>query len=84
MDSPTMTSEVVSVSTSSTMVIDPYLLTTADQPRLVLVTQSLVEDNYHSWSRTIRKAMNSKRKLDFITCSVVRPDPSTKLEKFEN
>ncbi|XP_016164977.1 uncharacterized protein LOC107607550 [Arachis ipaensis] len=66
------------------MTIDPYNLSLADQPGLILVTQQLSEDNYHSWSRAIRKALNAKRKLGFITGSVPQPDPTTEPEKLEN
>ncbi|KAL1308527.1 uncharacterized protein [Arachis hypogaea] len=72
------------VSSTSSMAVDPYNLSPADQPGLILVTQQLVEDNYHSWSRAMQKALNSKRKLGFITGSVPKPDPITEPEKFEN
>ncbi|XP_057756496.1 uncharacterized protein LOC130975775 [Arachis stenosperma] len=71
-------------SSASSMTIDPYNLSPADQPGLILVTQQLSEDNYHSWSRAIRKALNAKRKLGFITGYVPQPDPTTELEKFKN
>ncbi|XP_072083676.1 uncharacterized protein [Arachis hypogaea] len=42
------------------MAVDPYNLSPADQPGLILVIQQLAKDNYHSWSRTIQKALNTK------------------------
>ncbi|XP_016185357.1 uncharacterized protein LOC107626989 [Arachis ipaensis] len=46
---------------------DPFFLAPADQPSLVLVTQQLTEENYQSWSRAMKKALNAKRKLGFVT-----------------
>ncbi|MED6148523.1 hypothetical protein PIB30_053994 [Stylosanthes scabra] len=47
--------------------IPNYLLTIADQSGMILITQPLVNDNYHFWSRAMRKALNAKRKLGFVT-----------------
>ncbi|XP_057720207.1 uncharacterized protein LOC130934680 [Arachis stenosperma] len=74
----------LAASSASSMTIDPYNLSLADQLGLLLVTQQLSKDNYHSWSRAIRKALNAKRKLGFITGSVPQLDPTTEPNKFEN
>ncbi|XP_025609784.1 uncharacterized protein LOC127747692 [Arachis duranensis] len=62
---------------------DPFFLAPANQPNLVLVTQQLTEENYHSWSRAMKKALNAKRKLGFVTGTVPRPDPALDPEQFE-
>ncbi|XP_020970398.1 uncharacterized protein LOC110268505 [Arachis ipaensis] len=73
----------VSSSVSST-IPNPFFLSFSDQPGLILVTQQLNEDNYHSWSRAMQKALNAKLKLGFITGSILQPDPDAEPEKFEN
>ncbi|XP_072060200.1 uncharacterized protein [Arachis hypogaea] len=62
---------------------DLFFLSSTDQPGLTLVTQQLTEENYNSWSRTMKKALNTKRKLGFINGSVSRPDPELDAEQFE-
>ena len=52
---------------------DPYALSSSDHPGLVLVSQPLTETNYHSWSRAMRMALNSKKKLGFVDGSIPRP-----------
>ena len=52
---------------------DPNALSSSDHPGLVLVSQSLTETNYHFWSRVMRMALNSKKKLDFVDGSILRP-----------
>ncbi|XP_072080831.1 uncharacterized protein [Arachis hypogaea] len=64
---------------------DPFTLSTADQPGLILVTQQqLTEENYHSWHRAMKKALNAKRKLRFISGTIPRPDPAADPDQFEN
>ncbi|XP_020972918.1 uncharacterized protein LOC110269434 [Arachis ipaensis] len=72
------------ISSNSPMVIDPYNLSLADQSGLIFVTQQLAEDNYHTWSHAMRKALNAKCKLRFITGSFPPPNSTTEPEKFEN
>ncbi|XP_072084387.1 uncharacterized protein [Arachis hypogaea] len=62
---------------------NPFFLVPADQPSLVLVTQQLTEENYHSWSRAMKKALNAKCKLGFVTGIVPRLDPVLDPEQFE-
>ena len=46
---------------------DPLFLHHAENPSLVLVTQSLIGgENYAAWARAIRKALLTKNKLGFI------------------
>ena len=53
---------------------NPYNLQPSDQPGLVLVSQPLTETNYNTWSRSMRMALNGKRKLGFVDGSIPRPD----------
>ncbi|XLR27742.1 hypothetical protein S83_055642 [Arachis hypogaea] len=62
---------------------DPFVLSTADQLGLILVTQHLTEENYNSWSRAMKKVLNAKRKFGFINGSIPRPDSVTSTEEFE-
>jgi len=41
----------------------PYYLHPGENPRLVLVSPSLYETNYHTWSRNMKIALLSKNKL---------------------
>ncbi|XP_015960841.1 uncharacterized protein LOC107484813 [Arachis duranensis] len=62
---------------------DPFFLSSANQPGLTLVTQQITEENYNSWSRAMKKALNAKHKLGFINGLVSRPDPELDAEQFE-
>ncbi|KAL1320843.1 uncharacterized protein LOC107636140 [Arachis ipaensis] len=52
---------------------DPYALQPGDHFGLVLTSQPLQEDNYASWSRSIRLALSGKKKLRFIDGSIAKP-----------
>ena len=51
----------------------PYFLSSADHPGLALVTESLNDQNYHQWSRSVQIALSTKLKLGFIDGSLVAP-----------
>ena len=55
--------------------IDPYALHPLDHLGLDLVSQPLQEDNFASWSHSIRLALSGKRKLGFIDGNLPKPDP---------
>ena len=42
---------------------NPYMLYPSDHPGLILVSQPLQEDNYGSWSHSIKMALNAKHKF---------------------
>ncbi|PNX63917.1 hypothetical protein L195_g061858 [Trifolium pratense] len=44
----------------------PYYVHPGDGPSFVTVTPLLVGSNYHSWSRSMKRALGAKMKLDFI------------------
>ncbi|GAU48214.1 hypothetical protein TSUD_405010 [Trifolium subterraneum] len=45
---------------------NPFYVHPGDGPSSVTVTSILTGSNYHSWSRTMRRALGGKMKLDFI------------------
>ncbi|XP_014490526.1 uncharacterized protein LOC106753251 [Vigna radiata var. radiata] len=54
----------------------PYYLHPGENPGLTLITQMLNENNYSSWSRSLRRALLSKNKVKFIDGSIKRPQES--------
>ncbi|XP_041010664.1 uncharacterized protein LOC121254609 [Juglans microcarpa x Juglans regia] len=44
----------------------PYFLHHGENPGIMLVTERLTGDNYHSWSRAMSKAISAKNKSGFI------------------
>ena len=66
---------IVPPTSQSRTSLDPYNLSSSDHPSLVLVTQPLQDDNYSSWSRAMRLALSSKRKLGLIDGTLPKPDP---------
>ena len=54
--------------------VAPYFLHASDHLGLNLVSQPLTELNFNSWSRSMKMALNSKRKLGFVDGSVPKPD----------
>ncbi|GMI87264.1 hypothetical protein like AT1G21280 [Hibiscus trionum] len=53
--------------------VNPYYLHQSDNPGMVLVTQPLCSDNYHSWRRAIMMALSGKNKLGFVDGSIPAP-----------
>ena len=53
-------------STSVDQLDDPYFLHHGDSPGSVLVTQSLIGENYNTWNRSMIMALTTKNKLGFI------------------
>ncbi|XP_014490567.1 uncharacterized protein LOC106753288 [Vigna radiata var. radiata] len=51
----------------------PFYLHPGENPGLTLITQVLNENNYSSWSRSMRRALLSKNKVKFIDGSIKRP-----------
>ncbi|KAL5552502.1 hypothetical protein UlMin_039903 [Ulmus minor] len=52
---------------------NPYFLHHFDNPGLVLVSQSLISENYASWSRAMLIALSVKNKLGFVDGSIPKP-----------
>ncbi|KAK4269822.1 hypothetical protein QN277_022931 [Acacia crassicarpa] len=51
---------------SALNVSSPYYLHPSENPGLVLVTSVLTGSNYHTWSRAMKVALQSKNKLGFV------------------
>lgn len=57
---------------------DLYYLHNSDGPGLALVSQTLIGDNYTTQSRSIRKTLPVKNKLDFVEGLLPQLDESNK------
>jgi hypothetical protein len=51
----------------------PFYVHPGDGPTSVTVTPLLTGSNYHSWSRTMKRALGAKAKLDFIDGTIPIP-----------
>ncbi|MCI10080.1 receptor-like serine/threonine kinase [Trifolium medium] len=58
----------------------PYFVHSSDGPSSVKVTPLLIGSNYHSWARSMRRALGAKLKFEFLDGSIPAPvdvfDPS--------
>ncbi|CAJ2659476.1 unnamed protein product [Trifolium pratense] len=52
----------------------PYYVHPGDGPTSVVVTPLLTSSNYHSWSRSMKRALGAKMKFDFVTGAIVMPN----------
>ena len=61
----------------------PFFLHHGESPGaiLVLVSQSLTEDNYSTWARAMRMALDAKSKLGFVDRSITASMAIMPLEK---
>ena len=50
-----------------------YYLHHGDSPGAILVCQSLVGDNYHTWSRSMVMALTAKNKIGFVNGVIEQP-----------
>ena len=50
-----------------------FYLHHSDQPRLILVTQLLTEENYNTWSRAMLMALSIKNKEGFVNNTIRQP-----------
>ncbi|KAK4254363.1 hypothetical protein QN277_009759 [Acacia crassicarpa] len=66
-----------SSSDSSPNLLSPYYLHPNENPSLVLVNPVLTGPNYHTWSRSMRMALQSKNKLAFVDRSILIPSISS-------
>jgi hypothetical protein len=58
-----------------------YYVHASDGPSSVAITPVLNNSNYHSWARSLRRALGGKNKFDFVDGSIPVPtdfDPSFK------
>ncbi|XP_075633553.1 uncharacterized protein LOC142606025 [Castanea sativa] len=52
----------------------PFFLHHGETPSAILVTKPLTEDNYPTWARAMRMALDAKSKLGFVDASVIYRD----------
>ncbi|XP_050897409.1 uncharacterized protein LOC127104260 [Lathyrus oleraceus] len=57
----------------------PYYLYPVENPDIVLVSPPLSENNYESWSRSMKRALLSKNKIKFINGKITTPDKNDSL-----
>ncbi|KAF5445271.1 hypothetical protein F2P56_034336 [Juglans regia] len=55
----------------------PLFLHVSNSLGVLLVTQPLVGDNYHAWSRSMFMELSAKNKLGFVNGSLTMPSEST-------
>lgn len=56
-----------------TDMLDPFFMHPSHNPSQVIFIPSLNNNNYHSWSRSIKVALQSNNKLGFIDGTPIRP-----------
>lgn len=60
----------------------PYYLHPGENPGLILVAPPLNDNNYHNWSKSMKRALSSKNKVSFINGTLPQPpltDPDFEL-----
>nr|XP_004487728.1 uncharacterized protein LOC101496141 [Cicer arietinum] len=60
---------------------NPYYLHPGENPGAVLVAPPLNDNNYHNWSKAVKRALSSKNKIQFINGSL--PQPASTHPDFE-
>lgn len=56
--------------------LDPSYMHQSDYPGISIVTPSLNNQNYHSWSQSVKVSIRSKNKLGFLGGTLSRPNNS--------
>ena len=59
----------------------PFFLHHGESPGAILVSQTLTEDNYPTWARVMKMALDTKSKLGFVDGSITASMAVTSLEK---
>jgi len=57
----------------------PHYLHPGEKPDMILINIQLNGANYHTWSKTMKRALLSKNKLKFIDRSLDTPQQGTSL-----
>ncbi|KAF5477723.1 hypothetical protein F2P56_004340 [Juglans regia] len=60
-------------STPPNPIEDSYYLHHGENPSLMLVSQQLNGDNYHTWVRDMSKALSTKNKMGFVNGTLKKP-----------
>ena len=59
----------------------PFFLHHGETPGAILVAQPLTKDNYPTWARAMRMALDAKSKLGFVDGSIIASMAITPLKK---
>ena len=55
---------------------NPYYLNNGDNPGILLFPEKLIGENFHTWQRSMTRALSAKNKLGFVNGSISQPiDP---------
>jgi len=52
----------------------PYYIHPSENPSNIMVSSLLVGPNYHSWARSMKRAMIAKNKFGFLSGTILMPD----------
>jgi hypothetical protein len=59
--------------------LSPFFLHHGDSPGAVLVSQTLNDNNYSTWRRSMKMALTAKNKLGFIDGTIPKPSSTDTL-----
>ncbi|XP_057975438.1 uncharacterized protein LOC131162849 [Malania oleifera] len=62
-----------SISMNNTIEENPYHLQSGDSPGIMLVSNVLTGENYHTWSRSMMMALKAKNKIGFVNGTITQP-----------
>ena len=57
---------------------NPLFLHHAESPRAILVSKPLIGENYHAWTRSMKKALTAKNNFGFVNGSITLSSPLIK------
>ena len=63
----------ISASMLSVDVYSPYYLCSSDNPGTILVSKPLLGDNFETWKRSMKMALNAKNKIGFVDGTLLQP-----------
>ncbi|CAM8998803.1 unnamed protein product [Rhodiola kirilowii] len=61
----------------------PFFLATTDRPGDLITTVQLKGENYEEWSKHVRNALRTKRKLGFVDGTIQKPTEAAEVEQWE-
>lgn len=61
---------------------DPLMMQTSNSPGMTLVTVLLTDNNFLTWSKSIKRAFATKIKLGFINGSLIEPTTEPQRSKW--
>lgn len=67
---------------SASIIVSPYTLSSNDNPGALITSVLLTGDNYNEWSTEMLNALQAKRKMGFINGTIKKPPPES--AKYKN